>query len=222
MGLLVRPVRADEMMLFNGRNLDGWESPHPGVWRVEDGTIVGGSMEGNPQNEFLATTREFKHFRLRFEYRLVGIEGFINGGVQFRSQRLVNPPNEMIGYQADIGAGYSGSLYDESRRRRMLVQADSDLIDQLEKPGEWNQYEVWVEGPQVRLFLNETLTVSYVEEEERIEQTGKIALQIHGNCKAEIAFRNLMLEVLPDPVVPPSSVISSRFGEGNSQATSSF
>ena len=45
----------------------------------------------------------------------------------------------MIGYQADIGAGYSGSLYDESRRRRMLVQADSDLIDQLEKPGEWNQ-----------------------------------------------------------------------------------
>ena len=157
-------------------------------------------MEGNPQNEFLATTREFKHFRLRFEYRLVGIEGFINGGVQFRSQRLVNPPNEMIGYQADIGAGYSGSLYDESRRRRMLVQADSDLIDQLEKPGEWNQYEVWVEGPQVRLFLNETLTVSYVEEEERIEQTGKIALQIHGNCKAEIAFRNLMLEVLPDPV----------------------
>ena len=78
MGLLVRPVRADEMMLFNGRNLDG-ESPHPGVWRVEDGTIVGGSMEGNPQNEFLATTREFKHFRLRFEYRLVGIEGFING-----------------------------------------------------------------------------------------------------------------------------------------------
>ena len=48
----------------------------------------------------------------------------------------------------------------------MLVQADSDLIDQLEKPGEWNHYEVWVEGPQVRLFLNETLTVSYVEEEE--------------------------------------------------------
>ena len=217
MGLLVRPVRADEMMLFDGRNLDGWESPHPGVWRVEDGTIVGGSMEGNPQNEFLATTREFKHFRLRFEYRLVGIEGFINGGVQFRSQRLENPPNEMIGYQADIGAGYSGSLYDESRRRRMLVQADSDLIDQLEKPGEWNQYEVWVEGPQVRLFLNETLTVSYVEEEEGIEQTGKIALQIHGNCKAEIAFRNLMLEVLPDPVVPPSSVISSRFGEGQSR-----
>ena len=138
-------------------------------------------------------------------------------GALIPQSTLANPPNEMIGYQADIGAGYSGSLYDESRRRRMLVQADSDLIDQLENRANGIKDEVWVEGPQVRLFLNETLTVSYVEEEERIEQTGKIALQIHGNCKAEIAFRNLMLEVLPDPVVPPSSVISSRFGEGQSR-----
>ena len=74
---------------------------------------------------------------------------------------------------------------------------------------------MWVEGPQVRLFLNETLTVSYVEEEERIEQTGKIALQIHGNCKAEIAFRNLMLEVLPDPVVPPLRSSPVGLGRGN-------
>ena len=62
----------------------------------------------------------------------------------------------MIGYQADIGAGYSGSLYDESRRRRMLVQADSDLTRSARKTGRMESDEVWVEGPQVRLFLNET------------------------------------------------------------------
>ena len=60
------------------------------------------------------------------------------------------------------------------------------------------------------------LTVSYVEEEERIEQTGDCSAN-PWERKAEIAFRNLMLEVLPDPVVPPSSVISSRFGEGQSR-----
>src|SRR5690606_26203137 len=70
--------------LFNGRNLAGWDGD-PAVWRVRNGAIVGGSLEGNPRNEFLATTRSFRNFVLRLEYRLVGTEGFVNGGVQFRS-----------------------------------------------------------------------------------------------------------------------------------------
>ena len=37
------------------------------------------------------------------------------------------------GFQADIGAGWSGSLYDESRRRTMLAKADKKLIKQLEQ-----------------------------------------------------------------------------------------
>jgi hypothetical protein len=32
-----------------------------------------------------------------------------------------------------------------------------------------------------------------------MEQTGLIGLQIHGNCKAVIAFRNLTIEELPAP-----------------------
>ena len=200
--------------LFNGTDLSGWENQTPGVWRVVDGCIVGGSLEGNPRNEFLATQSTYDHFRLSLEYRLRGVEGFINGGVQFRSQRLQEPAHEMIGYQADIGAGYSGSLYDESRRRRMLVQADSELINRIEHAGEWNRYEIHVEGKQVRLFLNGVMTVSYLEEESGIEESGKIALQIHGNCKAEIAFRNLQIEPLPSPSIPPAAVIASRIGAG--------
>ena len=42
--------------LFDGKSLAGWEGNEE-VWRVEDGVIVGGSMEGNPRNEFLATER---------------------------------------------------------------------------------------------------------------------------------------------------------------------
>jgi HEAT repeat protein len=182
---------------FNGRDLSGWEGD-PAVWRVRDGAIVGGSLEGNPRNEFLATTRRFKNFVLVLEYRLVGTDGFVNGGVQFRSVRVTQPPNEMSGYQADIGMGHSGSLYDESRRKKFLARADEAVIRQLEKPGDWNRYEIRCEGPKIELALNGRKTLTFTEDDPTVPpEAGLIALQIHGNCKAEIAFRNLEITELP-------------------------
>ncbi|MEZ5324302.1 MAG: DUF1080 domain-containing protein [Verrucomicrobiales bacterium] len=188
---------AEEAALFNGKDLTGWEG-NAQVWRVEKGTILGGSLEGNPQNEFLAFKERVDHFILKFEYKLTGTEGFINGGVQFRSERVKEPANEMRGYQADIGAGFSGALYDESRRNKMLAQPTPELLDMTEKKDDWNTYEVRAEGSRIQLFLNGVKTVDYIETEEDIEEDGLIALQIHGNCKAVIAFRNLTLTKLQD------------------------
>lgn len=182
--------------LFTGADLGNWDGD-PGVWRVRDGAIVGGSLEGNPRNEFLATTRRYRNFVLKLDYKLVGTQGFVNGGVQFRSVRIAQPPNEMSGYQADIGAGHSGSLYDESRRKKFLARATDEQVKRLEKPGEWNRYEIRCEGPRVELTLNGERTVAYVEEDASVGADGLIALQIHGNCKAEIAFRNITVEELP-------------------------
>ena len=203
---------AAPVSLFDGQTFAGWEGETNKVWRIRDGTIVGGSLEGNPRNEFLATRKSYKNFHLRLEYKLVGTQGFVNGGVQFRSQRIPNPPNEMSGFQADIGAGYSGCLYDESRRRKMLVQADTNFVASIEKVGDWNTYEIVATGPQILLFLNGQRTAIWVEREPGIETDGVLALQIHGNCKAEISFRNLSIEVLPESVVPPEAEILSRFG----------
>jgi hypothetical protein len=188
------PVAGPE--IFNGRDLAGWDGD-PAVWRVSEGVIMGGSMEGNPRNEFLATRRGYRNFVLRLEYRLVGTEGFVNGGVQFRSERISQPPNEMKGYQADIGAGHSGCLYDESRRKKFLARAPDDVIKQLEKLGEWNHYEIRCEGPKIELTLNGRKTLTYTEEDPTVKPEGLVALQIHGNCKAEIAFRNLEITELP-------------------------
>ena len=68
--------------LFDGASLAGWDGEITKVWRVRDGAIVGGSMSGNPRNEFLTTARTYSDFVLRLEYKLVGTEGFVNGGVQ--------------------------------------------------------------------------------------------------------------------------------------------
>ncbi|NDA68642.1 MAG: DUF1080 domain-containing protein, partial [Verrucomicrobia bacterium] len=200
---------AAPVSLFDGKTLAGWEGDTNKIWRVRDGVIVGGSLEGNPRNEFLATLKSYKNFHLRLEYKLVGTQGFVNSGVQFRSKRIPNPPNEMSGYQADIGAGYSGCLYDESRRRKVLAQADTNFVARIEKVGDWNTYEVVATGPQILLFLNGQRTAIWVEQEKDIEDTGVIALQIHGNCKAEVSFRNISIEELSASAVPGEAEILS-------------
>jgi hypothetical protein len=151
-------------------------------------------MAGNPRNEFLASTRSYTNFTLRLEYKLVGTEGFVNSGVQFRSVRMANPPNEMNGYQADIGAGYSGCLYDESRRNTFLAKADPDVVRSLERTNDWNRYELRCDGPHIMLFLNGEKTVDYSEPEPSIAQRGLIGLQIHGGNKAQVSFRNITIQ----------------------------
>lgn len=203
---------AAPVSLFDGVSFEGWEGETNRVWRVREGVIVGGSLEGNARNEFLATRRAYRNFRLELEYKLTGSDGFINGGVQFRSRRIEG--GEMSGFQADIGAGWSGCLYDESRRRRMLVVADTNLVVRLEKAGDWNRYEIVATGPEVVLVLNGQRTVTWVERDASIAGEGLIALQIHGNSKAEISFRNIRIEELPDSPVPSEGELLRRFGEG--------
>ena len=207
--LLAAPVA-----LFDGTSFSGWEGETNAVWQIRDGAIVGGSLKGNPRNEFLATRQSYGNFRLKLEYKLAGTEGFVNGGVQFRSKRIATPPNEMSGFQADIGAGFSGCLYDESRRNRVLAKADTNLIARLEKVGDWNGYEILARGPEIQLFLNGERTAVWVEREPGIAAEGVIALQIHGNNKAEVSYRNMIIEDLPNPNVPPEGEILSRLGGG--------
>jgi hypothetical protein len=104
---------AEPVPLFDGKTLNGWDGEKTKVWRVQDGVIVGGSLEGNPQNEFLTSKKVYRNFILKLEYKLEGTEGFVNGGVQFRSVRIPQPPNEMSGFMTSRG----GRRCSPSRRR---------------------------------------------------------------------------------------------------------
>lgn len=197
---LARPTVADEarpIALFDGKTFAGWEGDTDKTWRIEDGAIVGGSLEVTvPRNEFLATTREFENFELRLKYKLTGVEGFINGGVQFRTQRIPNH-HEVRGYQADLGAGYDGHLYDESRRNRMLASPAPETLKKALKKDDWNEYRIRAEGPRIQLWLNGVPTVDYTEADPTIPRQGVIALQIHGGCKAIVRYKDITLQELP-------------------------
>ncbi len=184
--------------LFDGKTFTGWQGDTITMWRIEKGTLTGGSLkETVPHNDFLATTKSYKNFDLALQFKLQGT-GFVNAGVQFHSQRLTNPPHEMIGYQADLGDGYWASLYDESRRNVTLAKADSLTIKRVLKRNSWNDYRIRSENRRIQIWLNGTQTVNYLEPDEKIEQSGRIALQIHGGGKAEVSYRNIRLTVLED------------------------
>ena len=129
---------SNKTKLFDG-TFTGWEGDTEKTWRIEDGTIIAGSMDkAAPRNEFLCTTAKFSDFELTLEFKTTGTEK-INAGVQFRSELLrkrwikdqpkpVQEYHEVVGYQADIGDGYHGCLYDEHRRRKVLARPELSLI----------------------------------------------------------------------------------------------
>lgn len=183
--------------LFDGRTFRGWEGDTTNTWRIQDGALMGGSLEKQvPHNDFLCTSRSYANFELTLQWKLVGT-GFVNGGVQLRSQRLTNPAYEMTGYQADLGNGYWGSLYDESRRNKTLVSPDSSLVKRILRPNDWNDYRIRCEGPRIRLWLNGQQTVDYLETDPDIPRSGRIGLQIHGGGKAEAVYKTIVLRELP-------------------------
>jgi hypothetical protein len=187
-----------ETSLFDGKTFAGWEGDTQNTWRIENGTIVGGSLETTvPHNDFLCTTRTYANFILKLKIKLTGNEGFINSGIQFRSKRLTNPAYEMTGYQADWGKDYWASLYDESRRNKTLIKPDSAKILQWIKVNDWNDYEVRAENRRIRLYINGKQTVDYTEPDTNIPQSGLIGVQIHGGGKAQVAFKDIYIKELP-------------------------
>ncbi len=194
LSLVLSAIAAEPVALFDGNTFAGWEGNIDKVWRIEDGALVAGSLtQKQEKNDFLATTKEYGDFELTLKWKLEGTEGFVNGGVQFRSQRIPDH-HEVIGYQADLGAGYDGALYDESRRKKMLAQPSKEVLAKAQKPlGEWNEYRIRAEGPRIQMWLNGIQTVDYTEAEPGIAMTGLIAVQIHGNATSVVHYKDLMI-----------------------------
>lgn len=179
--------------LFNGQTLAGWratrEVDHP-LWSVENGEIVGKST-GLRHNSFLVSDLQLGNFEFRCEVKLTPNNG--NSGIQFRSLPL--PGGEMRGYQADIGAGWWGKLYEESARGLLVNQDKSELV----KSDDWNEYIIRAVGDRVQLFLNGVQVADFVDPQGA--KAGQIALQLHSGGPMEVRFRNLSVHLL-EPVPP--------------------
>lgn len=185
---------AGPVSIFDGKTFTGWEGSQA-LFRIEAGAIVGGTLAAKiARNEFLCTTREYKDFELRLRVKLLGGDG-ANAGIQFRSQRIPNH-HEVIGFQADMGTGWWGALYDESRRNKVLKGPDQATMKDLVKAGDWNDYTIRAEGPRVQLSINGVQTVDYVETDAAIADSGVICVQIHSGPPSEAWYRDITIATL--------------------------
>ena len=91
----VRYSHADEVELFNGKNLDGWipflttdEVPPDSVWTVSDGILT---CKGEPLG-YLHSKDSFKNFKLVVEYRWAPGTKPGNNGIFSRIQEPTSGP----------------------------------------------------------------------------------------------------------------------------------
>jgi hypothetical protein len=183
----IPPTFAPRRPLLDGKSLAGWKGD-PEVWKVEGGVLVGESKAGLKHNNFLRTERRYADFIVKFQVRLVPDEG--NSGFQFRSEWL--PDGEMYGYQADIGKGWWGCLYDESTGRNVLVNSYEEKGRQAVKKGDWNEYQVEAVGRKVKLSINGVVTAEYEDSIDRPD--GHLAVQVHAGDPVRVEFRDLLME----------------------------
>ena len=201
--------------IFDGETLTGWEvrSGHAD-YRVENGAIVGTTVEGSP-NTFLCTTRSYADFVLEFE---VKHDPALNSGVQIRSHTYpddtpipgrdeeVYPAGRVYGYQVEISnqeAGTSGGIYDEARRGWLHNPEDNPVARAALKDHEWNKYRIVARGDSIKTWINGVLCADLVDP---VDQGGFIGLQVHsfkGPHPAEVRWRNIRLKDLGRHVWQP-------------------
>lgn len=174
-------------LLFNGRDLDGWEGD-PALWSVEDGKIVG-STDGAPlaSNSFLIFGKEYADFEIEFEVKLRNG----NSGVQFRSERL--PDGAVRGYQADIAEGKGwGSLHGERLPGGLIMDGWQGKAEHGVRPG-WNHVAIYCRGHHIRIAVNGRVMTD-VRDPGALR--GVFALQLHRGPPMRVEYRNLKLRRL--------------------------
>ena len=181
-------------MLFNGRNLDGWDAFLNGsetkdqVWSVKDGILT---CKGTPAG-YIYTQKKYQDFVLELDWRWDPVtkkEG--NSGVLFRQigEHKVWPRS----IEAQLMSKNAGDFWNIGE---FVMTTDPDRTngrntkktEMAENPvGEWNHYEIHCIGGDVTLIVNGKI----VNKATGCEQVaGPICLQSEGT---PIQFRDIRI-----------------------------
>jgi putative heme-binding domain-containing protein len=173
-------------LFFNGKDLTGWHGDES-LWSVQNGEIVGRTMTGLKRNEFLKSDMLLSDFRLVCKVKLDPNKE--NSGIQFRSEEFAG--HEMKGYQADIGAGWWGKLYEEQGRAILWDKPGEQFVN---REG-WNTYEIIAVGSKILTAINGNICVDL--DDPQGARQGIIGLQLHSGGPMEIRFKDFQLEINP-------------------------
>ena len=178
-----------EVELFNGNDLHGWEKYGTELWYVQDGLLI---CESGPDKGYgyLATRAYYNDFELTADFKQ-DADG--NSGIFFRS--YIESGAKVTGWQCEVAPPNhdSGGIY-ESYGRGWLIKPDKEKDSAL-KMGEWNTMRIVVQGNKVTTWLNEEQMIE-LEDEIIGNAQGRIALQIHDGGGIKVSWKNLKIKQL--------------------------
>ncbi|MGW2594447.1 ThuA domain-containing protein [Streptomyces sp. NPDC001515] len=176
--------------IFNGETLEGWKQAGPGKFDVVDGEL---RSEGG-MGLLTYQAKELGAYSLKLDWKL---EGDSNSGVFVGFPESDDPWSAVNnGYEVQIDATdaadrTTGSVY-------TFKAANIKARDQvLRPPGQWNSYEIKVQGERLQIFLNGVKINDFTNTDPaRSLRNGYIGLQNHG-ANDHVSFRDIQLKELP-------------------------
>jgi hypothetical protein len=128
---------SDAVVLFDGKDLSGWESVAggPAKWRVEDGAITVVKVTGD-----IRTKRAFGDSQLHVEWRAPAKiegegQGRGNSGVYLQGR-----------YEVQVMDSYNNPTYSNGQAASLYKQY-IPLVNASRKPGEWQTYDIFFRAP---------------------------------------------------------------------------
>jgi hypothetical protein len=189
------PKGEKRVVLFNGRDLTGWEGRIERYWSVDEGVIKGANEDEVPASTYLFTKKSYRNFRLLLEVK------------QTRGERY-SPMHSAVGALGEMFSdkddkySFRGPLlmfcndwgiWDANRRNRIYPAGAGRVDHPAEKVGEWNKIEILVVGNRIRMVLNGKMAMDFTDKPEMLMES-PIGLQLHSNDRPqEWRFRGLVL-----------------------------
>ena len=195
--------------LFDGATLTGWKaSEHPDAWTVKDGTLA---VQRRALASLLRRARrgqaQFTDFEAEFE---VFTHTGANSGVYFHTAWVDKGWPTQQGFEMQVNnhqphfPGDSGAAYVENKKTGSLYGI-RNAYKALARDNEWFTLKLRVQGPRVRIHVNDTLVVDYLEPEGAVagltpplQKIGKgtFALQCHDGS-SQVQYRRIAVHPLP-------------------------
>jgi hypothetical protein len=193
--------------LFDGATLTGWKAAeHPDAWTVKEGTLA---CNGERSHLFYVgpvADALFADFEAEFEVRT---HTGANSGVYFHTawQDSGWPAQ---GFEMQVNnhqphfPGDSGATYIENKKTGSLYGI-RNAYKALARDNEWFTLRLRVQGPRVRIQVDDTLVVDYLEPEGAVtgltpplQKIGKgtFALQCHDG-RSQVQYRRIAVHPLP-------------------------
>ncbi|MDX6740611.1 ThuA domain-containing protein [Actinocorallia sp. A-T 12471] len=176
--------------LYDG-STTGWSQAGPGSFTNTDATLKSTGGMGL----FWYSAKQYTSYSLRLDWKMDGDD---NSGV-FLGFPASSDPNSAVnnGYEVQIDATdtadrTTGAVYS-------FKGADTAARDAaLNPPGEWNAYELLVEGERLQVFLNGVKINDFTNTDPARDLAGYIGLQNHGSGD-DVSFRNVRIKELGGP-----------------------